>query len=268
MTPSSQPLLSLLARRNQRLSRTMRERAAELRQIRESLARETKARSDAERRLAEALQEKELLQREVHHRVKNNLQVLSSLLRLQAPHLTDEVALRTIQEMRNRIHSMALVYEKLQASDDPTGIDFGDYLRKLVRYQLRSHRAKPANLNLELELEPVPINLDTAVPCGLIVTELLDNAFKHAFPGQHQAGQPRPSIVIGARAGEDERIVLSIADNGVGLPDSIRLESANNLGLQIVNVLSEQLGARVTIQRSQGTQFTLVFQELRYAERV
>ncbi len=194
------------------------------------------------------LREKEVLLKEIHHRVKNNLQVISSLVSLQADGSTDETVREVLRDVTYRVRSMALVHEKLYQSADLARIDFAEYARSLLGYLWRAHGAAAATVRLTLDLEPVSLPVDTAVPCGLILNELAGNALKHAFRGRSEG-----EVTVSLQSGEDGRIRLSVADNGVGLPAGFDWRQARSLGLRLVQMLSGQLGASVEVSGGEGT---------------
>lgn len=201
-------------------------------------------------RISASLREKEVLLQEIHHRVKNNLQVISSLLKLQSAAITDARARDIFQESQHRVRSMALVHEKLYQAPDLTRIDFADYLRSLTTYLVRSYNVSPL-LHLDIDAESVLLDVEQAVSLGLIVNELVSNALKYAFPAQ-TGGQIR--IVVRPA---DAHLSLTISDTGVGLPPEIDLGHTETLGLRLVTMLTRQLGGTIELDTSQGTTFTL-----------
>jgi len=208
----------------------------------------------AHERVKSSLLEKEVLLKEIHHRVKNNMQVISSMLSLQAWTLKDRRVSGIIKECQDRIRSMALVHEKLYQSKDLAQVGFADYLRTLVERLVLSHRAGAKKIRMEVE--PVRLNINAAVPCGLIVNELLTNALKHAFPG----GRPG-RIVLRLQRRSGAGLVLEVRDNGIGLPKGIDLKAPKTLGLQIVSLLVSQVDGRLECVRKKGTTFRVFFPE-------
>lgn len=213
-------------------------------------------RRNASDRLMQALNEKEVLLKEVYHRVKNNLQVVSSLINLQAGHVKNEAAGDLLRQSADRIKAMALFHEKLYQSKDLAKIDFNGYIRSLVDHLLFGYGAHSSKIAVNLRVDDVYLNVDTAIPCGLIINELLSNALKYAFPGDS-----RGEINISFTRGQGE-LVLVIADNGIGLPDQLDINKCASLGLQLVNTLINQLMGQMTVERSHGTAFTLRFAEI------
>jgi len=200
------------------------------------------------------LREKEVLLKEVHHRVKNNLQVISSLVGLQADGSTDETVREVLRDVTYRVRSMALVHEKLYQSADLASIDFAEYARGLLGYLWRAHGSSVATIRLNLDLSTVSLPVDTAVPCGLILNELAGNALKHAFKGRSEG-----EVIVSLKSGSDGRIRLSVRDNGIGLPADLDWRQASTLGLRLVQMLAAQLGAEVNVSCGEGTRFEVVF---------
>jgi len=200
-----------------------------------------------------SLREKEILLKEIHHRVKNNLQITSSLLRLQASRIPVAEAQQFLRESQDRIRSMALVHEMLYRSDDLARVDFAAYTRSLVQQLMRSYGVDVRRLAHVVEVEDILLGIDEAVPCGLIINELVANALKHAFPAD-RAG--RIWVRMGA---EDRRFILRVGDDGVGIPDRIDFRESQTLGLQLVRTLTDQLEGTVTLDRAGGTHFTIIF---------
>jgi PAS domain S-box len=220
--------------------------------------------------------------REIHHRIKNNLQVILSLLDLKAESMAGENGYNTLQvieafkESRDRIASMALIYEELYKSNDTTSIDFSGYIRELISYLYNSYEGIKDNISLKLSLEQIRVGMDTAVSLGNITTELLSNALKHAFPDGLEG---EISVFLGKRENyekyfekskgirtdsecqkmENLQFVLAIKDNGKGIPEAIDFENAESLGLQLVNLLVEQIDGCVELKRGNGTEFTIWF---------
>jgi len=206
-------------------------------------------------KLEHALEEKDMLMKEIYHRVKNNLMVISSLLNLQSRYIKDEEARGIFKESQERAHSMALIHERLYRSTDLKHIDYGDYIRTLTRDLFRTYVTDPSRINLELEVEDVMIDINTAIPLGLIINELVSNSMKHAFP-EDRTGK----ITVKFKKDEDHYI-LEVKDNGVGFPSDIKLGKTDSLGLQLVTSLTEQIGGELELQRSPGTTFCIKFKE-------
>jgi two-component sensor histidine kinase len=211
-------------------------------------------RKQAEEQIKASLEEKELLLKEIHHRVKNNLQVISSLLYLQSKQIEDQTTLSMFHESRHRVRSMALVHEKLYQTKDLASVDFSEYVRQLASYLLRSYGATSNQITLEIDVDRVSLGIDTAIPCGLIVNELVSNSLKHAFPG----GQ-KGKILIELQTTQDGQYALTIGDNGTGIPTNLNLQTTESLGLQLVSTLVDQLGGDIKVNQKNGTKFEITF---------
>lgn len=219
-------------------------------------------RKHAEDQLKASLREKEVLLREVHHRVKNNLQVISSLLSLQAGFIEDPKGQAMFADCRYRIHSMALIHQSLYQSESMAQIDFGAYLHALARDLFRAYAIDGERIRLAASVDNIPLTIDTAVPCALLAHELVSNCLKHAFPHE-QAGH----IWVMFRRQPDGKLQLQVRDNGVGLPDAVTPDTVESFGLQLVDILREQLRATLELQRRPGTTVTITFTELTYQSR-
>jgi PAS domain S-box-containing protein len=216
-------------------------------------------RKQLEEQMLASLKEKEVLLNEIHHRVKNNLQIVSSLVRLQLRQVEDALIASMLQETQNRVQSMAFIHEQLYQSADFSQIDFGDYLQQLTRHLLRSYGVQSA-IQLHLKTDPIHLNIDTAVPCGLIVNELVSNALKYAFPN----GQSGDIYIQLRHNPEVGTIRLSVQDNGIGISSEMDLENAPSLGLQLVQALTQQIRGTLTLTQSDGTTFLV---ELAYPSK-
>ncbi|MDH7511440.1 MAG: histidine kinase dimerization/phosphoacceptor domain -containing protein [Clostridiales bacterium] len=219
-------------------------------------------RKKSEAQIKASLEEKEVLLREVHHRVKNNMQVISSLLNLQSRLIADPAVLEMFKDSQRRIRSMALVHERLYHSSDLSRIEFSHYLRNLATHLFNSCQADSSRIHLRLDLEEVFLNINTAIPCGLIVNELISNALKHAFP-EGRSGE----VAVELRRVEGDGYLLGVRDNGVGVPEGLDFRQTETLGLQIVVTLVSQVAGELKIDRQNGTAFTLVFKELPMKKR-
>ncbi|MEW6220894.1 MAG: PAS domain S-box protein [Thermodesulfobacteriota bacterium] len=207
--------------------------------------------------LRESLREKEVLLREIHHRVKNNMQVVSSLLDLQADYTRDAEHREMFAESRNRIRSMALIHEKLYRSKDLAKIDLADYIHDLARSLFDTYGVDTARISLQVEVQSVDLKMDTAISCGLILNELISNALKYAFP----AGQ-EGVITVALRELGAGVVELVVRDNGVGLPAGLDVRNTDSLGLQlVVSVAEHQLGGKVAVRQDQGTEIRITVQE-------
>jgi PAS domain S-box-containing protein len=219
-------------------------------------------RVQAQERLQASLKEKEVLIREVHHRVKNNMQLISSLFNLQANELRDARALELLKECQGRIRSMALVHEKLYQSRDLARIHFSDYVQSLAIHLFHFWRVNPERIHLVLKMNPVFLDINTAIPCGLIINELVSNALEHAFP---EEGSGEIRVRLEPRG--DGLYALEVEDTGVGIPAAFDPLKAETLGLQIVQLLVEQLDGTIAFHREGGTRFAITFHELKLKAR-
>jgi PAS domain S-box-containing protein len=213
----------------------------------------------SERKQAEAAvrssQEKETLLREIHHRVKNNLAVISSLFYLSSTCVTDDRTIQLFQEAQDRVRSMALVHEKLYQSGNLAAVNFSEYTKSLLSYLASTYGLVTERVRLRIETEEILLGIDIAIPCSLILNELVTNSLKHAFPGG-RAGE----IYVGLRRDGDTQCLITVADDGVGFPPNYDTGNIRRLGLRIVQSLTEQLGAQVAIQRGDpGTTTRLTF---------
>jgi PAS domain S-box-containing protein len=211
-------------------------------------------RKQAEEKIKTSLLEKETMLKEIHHRVKNNLQVIQSLLTLQARKIKDPQALEVIEQSRDRIRSMSLVHEKLYRSPDLAQIDMADFLRNLSISLFHSFRVNPDTVNLKVEVEEVQVGIDKAVPLGLIINELVSNGLKHAFPAGI-AGEIR----VGLALVDDGMIRLSVGDNGIGFPRGVDFRETDSMGFQVVISLVRQLDGAIGLHQEVGTEFRITF---------
>ena len=201
-----------------------------------------------------SLKEKEVLLKEIHHRVKNNLQVVSSLLNLQSQSVEDQAALDVLRESRNRIRSMALIHERLYRSENLGAIDFGVYIQDLVAHLVRSYRSHLGRIDLRIQAEGVFLGVNAAVPCGLITNELISNALKHAFPND-----TRGEIRVELERGDNGQVSMVIGDDGVGFPDNVDFRNTESLGMQLVTTLINQLDGSIELHTEAGTEFRIIF---------
>ena len=242
---------------NDELEERVRERTAELVDANTTLKREIEERKRVEEQLRAAMQE-------IHHRTKNNMQVIASLLEFQSAAAGDERFTALFHAIRDRIKSMALVHEKLHHSD-LTSVNLKEYIEELTRHLMSSYQIPPERIALRFETEPVILSIDAAVPCGLMLNELLSNAIKHAFPEENSG-----DIHVALRTCEDGRRELRVSDNGVGLPEDFDLETSQSLGLKLVLMITEhQLRGTVECHRkTPGTEIMVRFKEPYYKPRI
>ena len=213
-------------------------------------------RKEYERQLEESITEKEVLLKEVHHRVKNNMQVISSILNLQSSYISDESALGILRESQDRIKSMSFVHESLYQSKTLSEVNFAEYIQNIARNLYHSYGRPQGGINLDFNLEEIYLNLDTSIPCGLIINEVVSNSLKYAFEGRDKG-------VIRIELGKlsDGRLKLIVSDDGIGLPADFDIENAESLGLQLVTTLVTQITGELEIDVSSGTKFNIVFKE-------
>lgn len=232
--------------------------------------REITERKRVEEQLQTSLREKEVLLKEIHHRVKNNLQVVSSLLKLQSEQVQDKQTFEMFRESQNRVKSMALFHENLYQSRDLAKIDFAEYIRRIAAYLFRSYGVNPDAITLKIDIEGASVGIDTAMLCGVIINELVSNSLKHAFPTlTGQAGKARGErseskgeIRIALCSDTDNQFTLIVSDNGVGLPKDLDFRNTKSLGLQLVNMLTRQLEGTIELDVSDGTAFKITFAKL------
>jgi len=206
--------------------------------------------------LVTMLDEKRILLGEIHHRVKNNLAIVSSLLNLQAHAFNNQPAVaEAFSQCRRRIQSMALVHEQLYRSHDLAKIDFPDYIRELVRRLAQASRLQDQNITVCVNAEPISLGIDASIPLGLIITELVTNAFKHAF------SQKTDGEIMVRMNKTDNAVQLSVTDNGAGLPEGFDLKNPVSFGLELVNLLTEQLNGKIEVLQTPQTTFTITFED-------
>lgn len=216
---------------------------------------------NAEEKLITSLKEKEVLLQEIHHRVKNNMQIISSLLSLQANHTESKETAEILKESRGRVKSMAMIHEKLYHSNNLGKLKMAEYLNNLVRDIIRSYSGVSSDITVDIEVEDINLNIDTAIPMGLFVNELISNSVKHAFPDN------KGNITLKLKSMDDEYL-LCVSDNGIGFPDGFNIDESTSLGLKLVKSLAIQLDGDLQIHRNNETTFILRFKELEYSERL
>ncbi|MEG5031994.1 PAS domain S-box protein [Microcoleus sp. AT3-D2] len=227
------------------------------------IAEDISDRKFTEARIQAALREKEVLLKEIHHRVKNNMQVISSLLQLQAQYIEDEATLTLFEESQTRIHSMALIHEQLYQSENLDQIALSPYVENLVANLYQSFGCGNTSIQFNLKIAPIFLNIETAIPCGLIINELVSNSLKYAFVSS-LCGE----ITINFYEINCHQFHLTIQDNGRGFPADFDVENTETLGLRLVRMLAYQLEASIAIDSQRGTCYTLIFQELNYRQRI
>ena len=210
-------------------------------------------RKEIDRKIRDSLKEKEVLLQEVHHRVKNNLQVISSILNLQTSYVDDPKTLEILRESQQRIKSMSFIHETIYRTADFSRLEFMDYIKTIASNLIQSYRTGSLELEFRPEMESVGLNLDQAIPCGLIINELVSNALKYAYKGR------KKGVLTVVLREEEGDVILAVKDDGVGLPADFAFEKNNSLGIQLVYALLDQLDATVKVNQSNGTEFFIRF---------
>ncbi len=228
-------------------------RTEELNLINKRLKKEIEERKIAEEKLKSSLQEKEILLKEIHHRVKNNLQIISSLLYIQSDSIHDNIALTKFKESHSQIRSIALVHEKLYQSTDLSRIDFAEYIQSLSSYLFYTYNANNRLVKLRIQADNVYLPVDKAIPCALIINELITNSLKHAFLKENKG-------IISIKLYEkDSKYILQFSDNGTGLPEELDIHNVNTIGLDLIINLVEQIDGILELDTNKGTSFKITF---------
>jgi PAS domain S-box-containing protein len=240
------------------------ERTAALKNTNERLQAEIDERTRAEKLLKLSLRDKEVLLREVHHRTKNNMQIISSLLNLQSLQLKSADAISVFQDSQTRIRAMALIHETFYQSEDLTTIGFKDYVMNLTQGLFGAYQLKNNNIGLSVNVDNVTLGIDSAVPCGLVINELVSNALKHAFSEEGSG-----TITITASSNTEHLIELIVEDDGRGMPGEIDYRNTETLGLRlVVDIVEDQLGGTIEPFDCPGTGFRITFKDMQYKGRV
>jgi PAS domain S-box-containing protein len=221
-----------------------------------AVLRDITERREAEEQIRKSLKAKELLLKEVHHRVKNNLTVIHSLLKLQSQYVEEERYREMFNDSMGRIKSMATIHEKLYRSEDLAKINFSDYMSDMADSLYQSYGLSPGKVTLKKDVEKVTLGIDASIPCGLIVNELVSNALKYAFPEDRKG-----EIKLSLRMKSSDEIELKVSDNGVGIPEGLDYRKADTLGLNLVRDLVGQLGGIMELHREKGTEFKITFRK-------
>jgi len=208
----------------------------------------------AEEKIKASLEEKEVMLREIHHRVKNNMQIMSSLLRLQSGKIKDKKTLEIFKTSQSRIRSMAFIHESLYQSEDLARIDFSDYTSRVTTHLFSLYGTRTAHINYKVEVKDVFLDINTAIPCGLIINELVTNSLKHAFPDDR-----RGEMLVKMRVDKRGKHTLIVKDTGIGFPERLDFRETETLGMQLVTDLAIQVGGSIKLNREGGTAFTIVF---------
>lgn len=244
---------------NKNLENRVKERTLEVENALKSLQKENEVRKKAEQKISDALKEKEAMLKEIHHRVKNNLQVVTSLLYFQGKQIKDPTMQEMFRDAQNRVKSMSLIHEKLYLSEDLANIDFNEYVKKLFNHLYQSYGLNKTKFKIVNNVKNIQLGVDTAVPCGLIINELISNSFQHGFKGL-ESGE----ITIDMGHDENNNFTLKVDDNGLGIPKDLNIEKTDSLGLRLVDNLATQLNGKIEILNDNGTTVKMVFEDPKY----
>ena len=244
---------TILRNFNSELEQKVIERTAQISEMNQKLTGEIDTRLAAEQRLITTLNEKVVLLREVHHRVKNNLQVIASLLSIQADKTTDPAIRAPLIDSRNRVKSIALVHETLYRSKNFDRIEYGDYLRKMVEHLFNAYNVNPALVTYRIHTDHLYLNINNAVPCSLIINEMVTNSLKYAFPDGRKG-----EITIDF-SNDEENYHLTCRDNGVGIPEQVSPGLNGSIGMMLIHGLTRQINGTLTLKRENGTTYTITF---------
>jgi two-component sensor histidine kinase len=217
------------------------------------VARDITQRKIMEDELQKALEDKDVLIKEVHHRVKNNLMIISSILSLQSRYIKDKEVQNIFKECQNRTRSLAIIHEKLYRSEDLNKIMINEYIESLVSSLYHSYTINSNRIKVRVDVENLEFDADTSIPLGLIINELFTNAMKHAFPGE-KTGQIDVEL-----HSDDDGFKLEVSDNGVGFHEGLDYKNVDSLGLRLVNSLTEQIDGKLELKKSEGTKFIVTF---------
>ena len=229
-----------------------------------SLFQDIMSRKQAEKQVKASLKEKEVLLREIHHRVKNNMQVIISLLKLQSSKVKDKQYADMLKESQNRIKSMSLIHEKFYQSKDFADIDFGEYVKSLVNVLIASHGVDTNKIRFNVDVKDVVFDLENAIPCGLIVHELVSNSLKHAFPDDREG-----EVKITLYPANEEELELTFSDDGIGIPEDLDFDNMETLGLDLTkDIVEHQLDGKIELDRTKGTTFHVLFKVEKYKVRI
>jgi two-component sensor histidine kinase len=215
-----------------------------------------------EEQLKESLKEKEVLLKEIHHRVKNNMQIIYGMLNLQLAKIKDAAVAEKLRGTQHRIKSMALVHERLYSSKNLSMIEFRDYVQKLLLHLFHSYGGDSNKIHQKIDIENIFLDISIAIPCGLIVSELVSNSLRHGFPdgkGKNKKRDSEKEIYVKLSLDKKNKYTLTVRDNGIGFPRDLDFRRTDSLGLQIVNTLVEQLEGKIRLQKKEGTVFQIEF---------
>jgi two-component sensor histidine kinase len=241
------------------LEEKIRQRTDDLRRTIDILDSEVTERIAAEERLKQLIEDKDMLMKEIHHRVKNNMAVIQSLLSLQLRDVSDEKSKSYFKDAQNRVKSMSMIHERLSRSEELFKMDLSEFIKSLTYYLFQSYGLDPSKVQLVVNIPEITIDVETMMPCGLIINELVSNAFKYAFPDD-RAGV----VTIGLLMGKDNEITLSVKDDGAGIPDDLNIYETKSLGLQIVSALTNQIQGDLELVKGNGTEIRITFKEKKF----
>ncbi len=214
---------------------------------------------NADEQIKRSLREKEVMLKEIHHRVKNNLEIIKSMLDLQLPYLKSEQAIELFKESQNRIYSMALIHEKLYESESLSEIEVEEYIQSLADNLFLSYGVDDGDINLKLQVDKISVDVNKLIPCALIINELVSNSLKHAFPSSRRVPNRQQEIRIGFCRDSGGIFTLEVGDNGIGLPENFEVQKTESLGIKLVDVLVKQLKGTLLIDATDGARFTITF---------
>jgi len=225
-----------------------------------AVSRDITKRVEMEEEIQKSLQEKEMLLKEIHHRVKNNLMIIASLLNLQSRYIKDKKALSIFKESQSRANSMALIHEKLYRSTDLKRINFGEYIKTLSTDLFRTYVGDPSRVRLNIDVEDVMLDINTSIPLGLILNELVSNSLKHAFPDE-RTGEINVVFTL-----TNDEYQLKVSDTGIGFPSDLDYRNTDSLGMQLVTSLTSQIDGELELDTTKGTEFCIKFKEKEYGQ--
>ncbi len=253
-------MLSQIQKRDLALQENQEELEKRVNERTEALQEEIIERQKAENQLKDSLKEKEVLLKEIHHRVKNNLQVISSLLYIQSKNIKDKKALELFKDSENRVRSMALVHEKLYRSENLININLEEYLRSLTYHLLQTYSINGKHIDIQIRVRNIQLTVEKAIPCGLIISELVSNSLKYAFP-EDREGTIRVELFSEEKNqnmdGAVKACTLIVSDNGIGFPEGLDFQNTESLGMQLVRNLTRQMDGVIELDRSSGTSFKI-----------
>jgi two-component sensor histidine kinase len=244
-----------IVKMNSELDKLIKERTIELEKTNDDLKNEIAVRTKAEEYIKHQLEEREILLKEIHHRVKNNMQVIIGLLNIQASFIKNKNITSVLQDSQNRIRTMALVHDKLYQTKDFSNINFSEYITSLLNYLFSSYESQKQQIKYQINVEPFPFEIDTIIPLGLIANELISNSIKYACDTEINC-----KIEVSLKKYDEKNLIFSITDNGKGLPLMFDYKNTESMGMLLVNLLAEQIQGKLDVQSSdKGTTFSIIF---------